>query len=133
MPATKSATEPGGRLVDRILRGGKPADLRQADDAIRLARCVSLHGVWATGDPIGALRTAARFFDRPTDTKIFSPAQKDRTEQPEQDHQSAVLRHRPPLSSHAAMTFRAWPSVFSGARRRTSSHAARSVALFVAV
>jgi hypothetical protein len=26
---------------------------------------------WATGDPIGALRIAARFFDRSTDTKIF--------------------------------------------------------------
>src|SRR5690348_14755079 len=36
MPATKSATEPGGCLawyVDRILRGGKPADLRQADES----------------------------------------------------------------------------------------------------
>jgi hypothetical protein len=26
---------------------------------------------WATGDRIGALRIAARFFDRSTDTKIF--------------------------------------------------------------
>jgi hypothetical protein len=30
-----------------------------------------IRAAWATGDRIGALRIAARFFDRSADTKIF--------------------------------------------------------------
>jgi hypothetical protein len=30
-----------------------------------------IRGAWAAGDRIGALRIAARFFDRSDDTKIF--------------------------------------------------------------
>jgi hypothetical protein len=33
-----------------------------------------IRAAWATGDRIGALRIAARFFDRSTDTKTFKRA-----------------------------------------------------------
>jgi hypothetical protein len=36
-----------------------------------MSRCSKIREAWASGDQIGALRIAARFFDRSVDTQIF--------------------------------------------------------------
>jgi len=36
-----------------------------------------IRAAWAAGDRVGALRTAARFFDRSADTKTFKQLGKD--------------------------------------------------------
>jgi hypothetical protein len=36
-----------------------------------MSKCSKIRGAWASGDHIGALRIAARFFDRSEDTQIF--------------------------------------------------------------
>jgi hypothetical protein len=36
-----------------------------------MSKCGPIREVWASGDRIGALRIAARFFDRSVDTQIF--------------------------------------------------------------
>ena len=36
-----------------------------------MSKCSKIREAWASGDPIGALRIAARFFDRREDTQIF--------------------------------------------------------------
>ena len=36
-----------------------------------MAKCSKIREAWASGDRIGALRIAARFFDRSVDTQIF--------------------------------------------------------------
>ena len=37
----------------------------------RVCKTDPIRNAWATGDRIGALRIAAQFFDRSTDTRIF--------------------------------------------------------------
>ena len=36
-----------------------------------MSKCSNIREAWASGDRIGALRVAARFFDRSADTQIF--------------------------------------------------------------
>ena len=36
-----------------------------------MSKCSNIREAWASGDHIGALRIAARFFDRSADTQIF--------------------------------------------------------------
>ena len=36
-----------------------------------MSKCGHIREVWARGDRIGALRVAARFFDRSIETQIF--------------------------------------------------------------
>jgi hypothetical protein len=36
-----------------------------------MSKCNKIREAWATGDRIGALRIAARFFDRSAETQIF--------------------------------------------------------------
>ena len=36
-----------------------------------MSNCSKIREAWASGDRIGALRIAARFFDRSADTQIF--------------------------------------------------------------
>ena len=36
-----------------------------------MSKCSKIREAWASGDRIGALRIAARFFDRREDTQIF--------------------------------------------------------------
>ena len=36
-----------------------------------MSKCSKIYEAWASGDRIGALRIAARFFDRSLDTQIF--------------------------------------------------------------
>ena len=36
-----------------------------------MSKCSKIREAWASGDGIGALRIAARFFDRSADTQIF--------------------------------------------------------------
>jgi hypothetical protein len=36
-----------------------------------MSKCSEIREAWARGDRIGALRIAARFFDRSPDTRIF--------------------------------------------------------------
>jgi hypothetical protein len=36
-----------------------------------MSKCSNIREAWASGDRIGALRIAARFFDRSADTQIF--------------------------------------------------------------
>ena len=36
-----------------------------------MSKCSKIREAWASGDRIGALRIAARFFDRSEDTQIF--------------------------------------------------------------
>ena len=64
-----------------------------------MSKCSKIREAWASGDRIGALRIAARFFDRSADTQIFKRGM-DAHNHPDFYHQ---LRQDPAQITAAAL------------------------------